>query len=82
MAKKISRAKRFESIKDSVSASRYALEDLRNELQNWLDNMPENLQESALADQLTESIDELDDAINSLEEVVDAEIIFPNAFNR
>ena len=75
-----SRAARFQAALDKVSEAHSDLECLRDELQNWLDNLPENLQSSSKADQLQEAIDELENLINSCEEIEGASVEFPGMF--
>lgn len=77
MAKRQSRAERYAETIQKISDGKGALEELRDELQNWLDNMPENLQDSEKANALQEAIDNLENSINSLEEVEGTEVEFP-----
>ena len=77
MTKKESRATRFLKARELVDKAKVVFEDLQNELQEWLDNMPENLQESYKAEELQDTIDGLDQAIDDAEEIVTTEIEFP-----
>ena len=60
-----SRADRFVEAQSSASDAKSTAEELRDELQEWRDGLPENLQSGSKAD-------ELDDAISSLEEFIEA----------
>ena len=77
MAKKESRETRFLKARELIDRAKVVFEDLQNELQDWLDNMPENLQESYKAEELQDTIDGLDGAIDDAEEIVTTEIEFP-----
>lgn len=57
-------------INDGISHAFGAIEELKDELQNWRDNLPESKQQSGKAD-------ELDEAIQGLEQ--DSEPEIPNA---
>ena len=63
-----SRPQRFSTLinqtRDIVADS----EGLKEEYQMWLDNMPENLEQSRTGDKLNETIDALDNFIQSLED--------------
>lgn len=81
MAKHKSRATRFDEAIGLVTDAKSQMEELRDELQTWLDNLPENLQSSNKADMLQSAIDELETAINSLEEVEGTTVEFPTMYS-
>lgn len=56
----------LEAAKDDFTAD---LEGLKEELESWKDNMPENLQGSEKYATLESSVEELDSAIESLNEI-------------
>lgn len=80
MANQKSRGQRFAQIQSDISGSKAEMEELRDELQSWLDNMPENLQQSSKAEELEEAISNLEDIINQLDEVENADVSFPSMF--
>ncbi len=75
-----SRNERFDEVLGLVSQAKSDMEELRDELQNWLDNLPESLQNGTKAESLQEAIDELDNGINSLDEVENVSVSFPSMF--
>lgn len=78
MAKKLSRAERYEEAIGGIEESQSDIEVLRDELAEWFDNMPENLQASAKADELQEVIEMLEEVISLAEEIVGTEVEFPS----
>jgi len=80
MAKKKSRAERFSEAQTAIETGGLDFDILRDELQSWLDNMPENLQSGSKAEEIQDAIDQLDEASNSVEEIVYMVIEFPKAF--
>lgn len=77
MSRKLSRADRFSLLQNDIINAKDGIETLRDELQDWLDNIPENLQGGSKAEQLEETIDELDTIIDSLDEAGTTDINFP-----
>ena len=75
-----SRADRFADAQGKASEAKNEIEELRDELRNWLDNLPENLQSGSKADALQSAIDEMETAINGLDEVESASPDFPGMF--
>ncbi len=75
-----SRADRYSAAQGQVSNGRAEFEELRDELQNWRDAMPEGLQESQKAYDIDDAISELEDCINSCEEIEGKDVSFPGMF--
>lgn len=65
------RRKRIEEIVGNIIDCREELEAIRDEEQDYLDNMPENLQNSERAEIASETIDNIDYALDSLIEAED-----------
>jgi hypothetical protein len=63
--RKQSRADRLAEAEGTCLDAKSEVESLKDELQDWKDGMPENLQSGSKAD-------EIDEAINGLEEIIDA----------
>lgn len=72
-----SRAERFSEACGKVDEAKAEFESLRDELDEWKGNLPENLQEGAKADELQEAIDALEELIDKAEEVSGGEVNFP-----
>ncbi len=79
MAKE-SRADRFQKAADKVSDAQAEFEILKEELEDWLGNMPENLQSSAKADELQEAIDGLEQVIDNCDSAQSADVTFPGMY--
>ena len=79
MAKRKSRADRYADILESMQAPLDAMKELKEELEAWRDNMPENLQGGSKYEELEDSITELDDVIQQIEEALEREVSFPGA---
>lgn len=77
MAKRKSRADRYADIIESMQKPLDDLKELKDELENWRDNMPENLQGGSKYEELEDTIMELDDVINQIEEALEREVSFP-----
>lgn len=60
------------TVESAVTDAQSGAEELRDELQEWFDNMPENLQNGSKAEEIQEAIDALEDVIN-------ADITIPDA---
>lgn len=80
MSKGKSRADRFAEAQSLASDAKSQIEELRDELQGWLDGLPENLQSGSKAEALQSAIDELETAINGLDEAEGASPDFPGMF--
>lgn len=65
---------RKSTILGAVEEAKSTAEELRDELQNWLDNLPESLQSSSKADELQEAIDGLEEGISQLEDAESADV--------
>lgn len=65
------RRKRIEEIVGKIIDCREELEAIRDEEQEALDNMPENLQNSERAEIASDTIDNIDYALDSLTEAED-----------
>jgi len=79
MAKRKSRADRYADILESMQAPLEAMKELMEELEAWRDNMPENLQGGSKYEELEDSIMELNDVIQQIEEAMEREVSFPGA---
>jgi len=75
--KKKSRRVRYEHAQQLVAQASDEFEELQTELQDWLDNMPENLHGSAKAEELQDTMDTLDEVIDSAAQITDLDIEFP-----
>lgn len=73
-----SRAERFSAATSLVSDAKGEFEQLRDELTEWKDGMPENLQDGAKADELQEAIDALEELIDKAEDVEGGDVTFPS----
>ena len=82
MAKYKSRATRLSDTLNMIEKIA-DVEQLKEELEEWLDNLPENLQSSNKAEMLQESIDNLDNIINELENIQELQhdVEFPSMFS-
>lgn len=65
------RRKEIQRAVDMLEEAKSILENCRDEEQDALDNMPESLQESERGQKMEEYIDQLDNAISSVEESVE-----------
>lgn len=74
-----SRSDRLSDAESSVSSAREEVEMLQSELQDWSDNLPENLQGSEKADELQTAIDQLEEINNALDGI-DWSVDFPGMF--
>ena len=75
-----SRPARFTEEQQLVDDAKSEFETLRDELQEWHDNLPENLQDGEKANQLDEAIQGLEEVINQCEEVTGAGVEIPGMF--
>jgi hypothetical protein len=75
-----SRSERFSSAMEQISDARTEIECLRDELQDWLDNLPENLQSGMKADELQEAIDTLEEISGEIDSIENADLIFPGMY--
>lgn len=74
MAKKTQIETRKASIQGAIEEARDEAESLRDELQEWLDGLPENLQDGQKAQELQEAIDYLEEGINALEDAESSKV--------
>lgn len=65
---------RTSTILGAIEDAKATAEELRDELQSWLDNLPESLQSSSKADELQEAIDGLEEGVSNLEDAEGADI--------
>lgn len=72
-----SRPERFSDAQSDVENAKSEAENLRDELQEWRDNMPENMQSGQKADELDSAISSLEEFINACETASGAEVEFP-----
>lgn len=81
MAKYESRATRLSNAID-LTTNIDDVNSIKDELEEWLNNMPENLQASAKADQLEEAIQSLEEIADELESVQEMQhnVEFPSMF--
>lgn len=77
-----SRRERFEHVQSLVADALAQTEELKGELEEWKDNLPENLQNGSKADELDEAIQNLDEMIDALNTAEGVEVNFPGAFGR
>ena len=73
-----SRAERFSDAMSSVSDARSQCEELRDEMQDWYDSIPENLQSGSKAEEVQETIDNLENVIGELEDIEGSDVSFPS----
>lgn len=74
------RADRYAAAQALADEARTEIESLKEELETWRDSLPENLQNSSKADDLGTAIDQLETAMNSLDEVADNSVDFPGMY--
>lgn len=67
MAKRMSRAARFDAAMEKVRDAKSDVEELKSEMENWLENIPDNLQGGDKYSEVEQCIDDLDSIINDLE---------------
>lgn len=65
------RRKELQELYDIISEAKDRLEMLHDEEEEYKDNMPENLQSSERYEKAEATVDALDSAVSSLEEVLD-----------
>ena len=65
------RRKKLAGIVSSLESAQELLEELRDEEQDYLDNMPESLQSSDKYSIREEAIENMESAIDSINEVID-----------
>ncbi len=68
------RRSRLEKVKEQLSALVSDLESIRDEEQESFDNLPEGLQQSEKGGTMQSNVDYMEEAIGSVQEVVDTEI--------
>ena len=64
-----SRRKRLAEIQERLQDIMSALDEIRNEEQEAYDNLPESIQYSERGDAMTDAIDNIDEAVSTLEDV-------------
>ena len=64
-----SRRKRLAEIQERLQDIMSALDEIRNEEQEAYDNLPESIQYSERGDVMTDAIDNIDEAVSTLEDV-------------
>lgn len=74
----VTRAERFDRAKDLASQAREEIENLRDELEAWKDSLPENLQNGQKADELDEAINALQEAADGIETMENTDVEFPS----
>lgn len=73
-----SRADRLAQIEGDIADCVSEIESLRDEMQEWHDSIPENLQDGDKASEVQESIDALEEAITSIQDIDLTGISFPS----
>lgn len=64
------RRKRLQEIIDQLEALRESVDELKEEEEGYRNNMPENLQGSERYEKASDVCDNLEDAVDGLEEVI------------
>ena len=75
-----SRGDRFSEEKWLIGDGKSQAGELRDELRAWLDNLPENLQQGSKADEIQSAIDSLEEFITACEEAEGIEVDFPGMY--
>lgn len=75
-----SRADRLNEAESLVEDAQAIVEELKDELQDWLDGLPENLQSGSKADELNDAINELESILDSLQSVEMSSVSFPGMY--
>lgn len=75
-----SRADRFSEAQSNISDGKSEAEELLDELESWRDGLPENLQSGSKADELEEAISSLQEFIDACDSAESVDVTFPGMY--
>lgn len=75
-----SRSDRYSEAQSEFENAKSEVESLKQELEDWKDNLPENLQQGTKADELDDAIQTLEQVLDNMENVTFEEVTFPGMF--